>query len=315
MKRHAVIDLGTNTFHLLIAEGGVQTAIHEIYRERRFVRLAEDGIETIGAIPYQRGLETLLHYRQMLDEYGIPVEQVCAFGTAALRTAANGKGFLNEVLERTGIKVQLISGEREAELIYKGVILAVPPTEERMLIMDIGGGSVEFIIAEKQAIYWAQSFPIGVAVLYKNFHQHEPILLQETEQLKAYLEYTLSPLRQALEVSPCRQLAGASGTFDVLAEFIGTNTANHLHTTASREDFFPFYQQILHLDREERHGLPGVPPERADMIVVALILLEVVLQMAGIQQIITSAYAMKEGMLYEMMWEGGNEGMCKCMNA
>lgn len=301
MKRHAVIDLGTNTFHLLIAEGGAGFALHEIYRERRFVKLAEEGIAHIGAAPYQRGLQTLIHYRQVLDEYGIPVEQVQALGTAALRTAGNGQAFLREVLEHTGIKVTLISGEREAELIYKGVALAVPPTKERLLIMDIGGGSVEFIIADENGIHWAQSFPIGVAVLYMQFHQQEPIHEEESRKLKAFLQSVLSPLKQALADFPCRQLAGASGTFDVLADFIGKGATNPLHTIVNVPDFFPFYAKLLRLNKAERHNMPGLPPERADMIVVALILLEVVLHMSGIEQIITSAYAMKEGMLYEMM--------------
>ncbi len=301
MKRHAVIDLGTNTFHLLIAEQGTEFPIHEVHRERRFIKLAEEGIENIGPGPYQRGMETLLHFRKVLDEYAIPVEQVRAFGTAALRTAANGGQFLREVREKTGLQVQLISGGREAELIYKGVVLAVPPTGERMLIMDIGGGSVEFIIADEGGICWAQSFPIGVAVLYHRFHRHEPIREEEIQKLKAFLQSVLSPLKQALADFPCRHLAGASGTFDVLADFIGKGATNPLHTIVNVPDFFPFYAKLLRLNKAERRDMPGLPPERADMIVVALILLEAVLLMANTEQIFTSAYAMKEGMLYEMM--------------
>ncbi|MCO6491958.1 MAG: hypothetical protein J5I98_26310 [Phaeodactylibacter sp.] len=301
MSRYAVIDLGTNTFHLLIAEEGLAGKIKEIFRERRFVKLAEEGIETIGAAPYRRGLETVLHFRQVLSAHDVPVEQVRVFGTAALRTASNGPDFIREVWETTGIEIRVISGDREAELIHKGVILAVPPTEERMLIMDIGGGSVEFILADYNGVLWAQSFPVGVAVLYKTFHRHEPILPEEIGAIHQYLRQHLQPLAEALDRFPARRLVGASGTFDVMQFFLGEEKAHPLNATIPVEKFYPFYGQLVKMDDEERRSLKGMPLDRVDMIVVALILIEVALEMAGIRQITVSAYAMKEGMLFEMM--------------
>ena len=301
MNRYAVIDLGTNTFHLLIAGEGPSGKIKEIFRERRFVKLAEEGIETIGAEPYRRGVETIQLFRRVLAAHDVPIEQVRVFGTAALRTASNGPAFIREIQESTGIEIRLISGEREAELIYKGVILAVPPTEERMLIMDIGGGSVEFIIADSNGVLWAQSFPIGVAVLYKNFHRHEPILPEETAAIHQFLGQQLSPLLEALQQFPTQRLVGASGTFDVLQFFLEEEKAHLLNATIPAEKFLPFYQQLVQMNDGQRRAMKGMPQDRVDMIVVALILIEVVLEMAGIRQITVSAYAMKEGMLYEMM--------------
>lgn len=301
MSRYAVIDLGTNTFHLLIAGEGPSGKIKEIFRERRFVKLAEEGIDTIGEQPYRRGMETLQHFRRILAAHDVPVDQVRVFGTAALRTASNGPAFIREVQESTGIEIRLISGDREAELIYKGVILAVPPTEERMLIMDIGGGSVEFIIADYNGVLWAQSFPVGVAVLYKNFHRHEPIRLEEIEAIHGFLRLQLAPLLDALGRFPTWCLVGASGTFDVMQFFLGEEKAHLLNATIPAEKFFPFYGEIVKMDDRQRRSMQGMPLDRVDMIVVALILIEVVLVMAGIRQITVSAYAMKEGMLYEMM--------------
>ena len=164
MKKYGVIDLGTNTFHLLIIETDDTDAFREIYREQHFVKLAEDGIGTIGAAPYARALKVMQDFEEVLDKQ--QVSGLCAFGTAALRTARNGQAFIEEVKTLTGIEVELITGDREAELIHKGVLQAVPFSSECWLIMDIGGGSVEFIIADKNEMYWAQSFPIGVAVLF-----------------------------------------------------------------------------------------------------------------------------------------------------
>lgn len=301
MNRYAVIDLGTNTFHLLIAEEEPSGKIKEIFRERRFVKLAEEGIGTIGGAPYRRGMEAVQLFRRILAAHDVPVDQVRVFGTAALRTASNGPAFIREVQESTGIEIRLISGDREAELIYKGVIMAVPPTEEHMLIMDIGGGSVEFIIANHTGVLWAQSFPVGVAVLYKNFHRHEPILPEEITATHEFLRQQLSPLAEALVRFPSQRLVGASGTFDVLQFFLSDEKAHLLNATIPAERFFPFYRQLVAMDDIQRRNLKGLPLDRVDMIVVALILIEVVLEMANIHQITVSAYAMKEGMLYEMM--------------
>ncbi len=301
MSRYAAIDLGTNTFHLLIAEEAPSARIREIFRERHFVKLAEEGIEIIGQAPYQRGMETMQHFRRVLAAHDVPVERVRVFGTAALRTAANGQAFIREVLESTGIEIRLITGDREAELIYKGVVMAVPPAEERMLIMDIGGGSVEFIIADMQGVQWARSFPVGVAVLYKHFHRHEPILQDEIEAIRRFLEGHLAPLREALLLFPSYRLVGASGTFDVLQFFLGEQRVHSLNATIPAEKFFPFYRQLVNMTDEQRRLMKGMPSDRVDMIVVALILIEVILGMAGIREITVSAYAMKEGMLYEMI--------------
>ncbi len=300
-KKYAVIDLGTNTFHLLIASAGAQAPIREHYRERQFVQLAEEGIEVIGPAPYQRALKTLEGFRQMLDAHGVPPEQARAFGTAALRTASNGPQLMAEAKDRTGITIQTISGDDEARLIHQGVRLATPDSHGRLLVMDIGGGSVEFIIAEGDQMRWAQSFPIGVAVLYRGFHHTEPIAPSEVQTLEQFLQKALQPLRQQLQDYPTAQLVGASGTFDVLEQFIGQRPERGTSSQIPATAFRPFYKQVLKMTLEDRHGMPHMPSARAAMLSVALILVDVVMEMAGTSQIIVSAYAMKEGMLREMM--------------
>lgn len=303
-KQYAVIDLGTNTFHLLIAQSGQAAPIKAVYRERQFVQLAEDGISTIGAAPYQRALSTLRHFRAVLDQYGVPVEQVKALGTAALRTASNGSELLAAAKSETGISIQTISGDEEARLIHKGVQLAVPDTKERLLIMDIGGGSVEFIIAEQDQVLWAQSFPIGVAVLYRDFHTTEPISIEDSGRLRAFLREHLQPLRTHLAQSPTSYLVGASGTFDVLERYVGQPPETGFSSRIPEPAFGPFYQKITGMTLEERYALPGMPKARAAMLSVALILVDEVLKMANTEEIIVSAFAMKEGMLSELMQRG-----------
>ncbi|HMQ50450.1 MAG TPA: hypothetical protein PKA00_23680 [Saprospiraceae bacterium] len=300
-QSYAIIDLGTNTFHLLIVALDASRQLREISRERRFVKLAEGGIEQIATAPYARGLAVLHEYRNILDEHQVTATHLTALGTAALRTATNGPDFIHDALQQTGITIDLIPGDREALLIYEGVRHAVLPDEEGMLIMDIGGGSVEFILANIQGVRWSQSFPIGVAVLYRRFHQHDPISTDEIHAVRAFLQEALTPLQQALRQYPCHRLVGASGTFDVLEYFLCTGRPGPNWAVVDLERFPSLYQQLVHSTLEERKGMEGLPLDRVDMIVVALILVQVVIEIAGITRMDVSAYAMKEGMLYELM--------------
>ncbi len=299
-RRLGVIDLGTNTFHLLIAELTAGDRIEEIYRERIYVKLAEDGIGHIGPAPFGRGMTALRHFRSVLDDHGVAEPR--AFGTAALRTAGNGTEFVRTAEREAGIVIQLIPGEEEARLITRGVLHAIPPTEGRILIMDIGGGSTEFIIAGPEGVFWKQSFPVGVSVLHRNFHHSDPISEAEIRNLELFLTDQLAPLRERLAEYPTHHLVGAAGTFDVLAELLRDPLApDHPHSHAlDPTGFSPLYFEILSSTLGERLAMPGIPEQRADMIVVAMILLRFVLELAGIDRITVSEYAMKEGILLEM---------------
>ncbi len=298
-KRYAVIDLGTNTFHLLIVEKDPTTVFKELFRKRIFIKLAENGIEKIGDAPFERGIKALKQFKEIIDSY--QVSNVKSFGTAGLRTASNGPDFIQRTFEETGIEVQLIPGEREAHLIYKGVSQAVDLKENTALIMDIGGGSVEFILADNIGVKWAQSFPVGAAVLFNNFHQNDPISSQEVTTLLDYLNQTLNPLKTQLKKYTPAILIGASGTFDVLEALLCPKKLTAVHGIVRVENFQPLYEQLLKTNLQERLDMPGIPDSRAEMIIVALILIQFILDQAPIHTISVSAYAMKEGMLSELI--------------
>lgn len=294
----AVIDLGTNTFHLLIAEVK-DGKITPLYKERIFVYLAEHSIQTIHPQPFQRGIDALLHFSSIIQQYHI--QAIKAFGTAALRTASNAAQFCEQAAQQAGIHIDIIGGLEEARLICLGVRQAVPMTNRPALIMDIGGGSVEFIIASKTDIFWEQSFPIGISVLYNQFKHAEPITPAELQNIQTYLHQQIAPVRQALQQYPSlHTLIGASGTFDVLHSILGTPNKHANYTSFPAETFYPLYHQILQTTLSERLTMKTIPDERARLIVVALILIEVTLQLAPIQQIQVSDFAMKQGILYQM---------------
>jgi len=300
MSRIAVIDLGTNTFHLLIVEANGNGAFREIYRKQVYAKLGIGGVEFIIEESFQRGLDTLQSFRAALEAHH--VKRVQAYGTAALRTASNGGEFVEMAMLQTGIPISLISGDEEARLIYRGVRLAAPLTgAEPVLIMDIGGGSVEFILANETGLLWAQSFPVGVAVLYRSFHRSDPIAPQEIEEVYSFLSAELKPLLDVLKRIPTRRLIGAAGAFDVVEGMTLSEWPDEACAEIPLDRFPEILKRVVDATLAERLATPGLPHPRADMIVVAFLLIDFVLRHAGIERMEVSHYSMKEGMICELM--------------
>jgi len=298
MEHFAVIDLGTNTFHILIVK---KTSTHwdEVYRKRVFVNIAEHGIETLGADCYRRGMETIVEFHEELVK--LEVKQVSVFGTAALRTASNGATFRSEVKNKTGLTIEIIDGRREASLIAKGTKAIVDMAKGNYLIMDIGGGSVEFILVQDVEETYIESFPIGITSLYNKLPHGEPISRDEIAKINEYLDEQLKPLKNKLNDISIEGLIGASGSYEVLEKII---TGNIAERKASRFDITDINKQIDHIikmDLSERLQNPSIPKQRAKLIVVAVILMKHVLNITSFKSMIISPYAIKEGALLEMM--------------
>lgn len=305
--RFGIIDCGTNTFHLLVAEAAEGKQFRVLHKERNYVRLGQEGLHRIGDASFRRGLDCIGAFGQALASHG--VGKARAFGTEALRRASNGTEFAAAAHEATGLPIQIISGAEEARLIHLGVMQAVPPFPGKALIMDIGGGSVEFIICSQDEVFWAQSFPVGVQVLFSSFQKNDPISTGDLAALEAHLEQLLLPLLDVLKHHETPLLLGASGSFEVLEDFLVEKKHHPLFSVISVEDYQLLHRQMVRSTSAERRNMPKLPPERVELIVLAFVLVEFVLRRAGIRQIITSAYSMKEGMLQEMLEEeyGGSQ--------
>ena len=307
--RLAVIDCGTNTFHLLIVNTKDNGSFKILVRENIPVKLGEGGItkKIISEIPFQRGIVALKKFEEIISQKD--VEKVFAYATAALRNAANGNEFLQKAKLQTGIDIRLISGDKEAELIYYGVRQAVKLSFDKVLIMDIGGGSVEFIIANNKEIFWRQSFEIGAAVLLEKFKPSDPITKEQIREIYLYLNNELQPLFHYLqnESQKPEVLIGSSGSFETFAELISHHflapavTDNKTEYDIHWDEFRIIHQQLLHSTTKDRMNTKGMLEMRVDMIVVASVLVTFVLERTGITKIKLSTFALKEGMLFEMM--------------
>lgn len=306
-KRIAVMDLGTNTFHLLIAEGNASD-YKALAHEHDSVKLGEGGINKgiIQQAPYERGVAAMQKFSHKINQYNI--KDVRAIATSALRNASNGRQFIGDVAAKTGINIQIIDGEQEAEYIYRGVKLAGGMSAQNSLIMDIGGGSVEFILGNTNGILWKQSFEIGAARLMDNFHRTDPIPQDSIQALNAYLEENLTPLITIAAIYPVDKLIGSSGAFETFAELIERNTNRHFDLNIKNFDFelndlLALIEKLIASSHEERKNTGGIIPIRVDMIVVASLITRFVIQRLGIDQVCMSTYSLKEGVLAEMMDE------------
>lgn len=297
-NRLAVIDLGTNTFHLLIVDtlGGEFT---EVYRHREFIYLAEEGIATIGEAALSRAYLCLSVFRERLNEYD--VAQVRVTGTAALRTAQNGTAFVAKVQENYGLHIEIIDGKKEAILISKGTALALRDSVSDYLIMDIGGGSVEFIVVDNGEVGFAESYPIGVSVSYQLFDPKDPIQKDEIMDIEKYISHTIDHVKRFLKDKNVKTLVGASGSFEVLQCMLGRGDDLREVSNFDISAFDSWYALIIKSTLDERYKMPNLPPERAKLIVVAAIMMKTVLRECHLDQIAVSPYALKEGLLSEMM--------------
>lgn len=303
----AVIDLGTNTFNLLIAKVEFGGKYKMLYNTKKAVKLGEGGINEgiIRDVPFLRGIAAMKEYKDYLDRER--VEEVFAYATSAIRDARNGKDFCDVVHKETGIEVDIINGYEEAELIYKGVRLALDMGEQKSLIMDIGGGSNEFIIADKDQIYWKLSVDIGVARLMEKFKPSDPMKPAEIDALMEYMDEKLQPLKEEVMHHNIETLIGSSGSFDTFFELIAykfhsPENIDKVNTyDFNLEEFYAIYEELLKSNKAERLEMEGMVEMRADMIVVAAICTMYILKRYGMKNMRLSRYSLKEGVLGEIL--------------
>lgn len=299
----AIIDLGTNTFHLVIAEAKLGK-VCTFYKLQVPVKIGQGGISNgfIAPEAYQRGLTTLIEFKKYIDQF--EVTQIHAFATSAIRNAKNGNQFVKDVYQKSGIIVTTIDGDKEAEFIYAGVLNSFKFPQQNVLVMDIGGGSVEFIIGNGSNILWKQSFEIGASRLIENFHKQDPISDEEITALDNYLSQVLIPLYNAIHTHNPEVLIGSAGSFETLVDVVIKDLAViplSLSLNAfeiRREDFDVFVEIMRTSTHQQRTRLKGMTDFRVEMITVAAMLMQHVVSKAKPQRIIASNYSLKEGVLF-----------------
>lgn len=302
-KRIAAIDLGTNSFHALIVDLYEDGRFDIIDTLKEMVLLAEDGVtDTLSDAAMGRGIDALRRIKTLTDHR--EVEEVVAYATSAIRESKNGGTFIQRVIDELGIKIQAISGRMEAELIGIAVQHGVHMTRKPALIMDIGGGSVEFIIANHSKTYYLTSKKLGVARMRADHwnEKNDPMTAEEIQVLQTVFGQQLQDVAQAFAHHRANMLIGSSGTMQniglMIAEWYGRPpqlTVNELSFTA--KEFFTFYKKVIEYPRHKRAKLKGLEEKRIDLIVPGLILVNYVLKTFSIKTVKISAQALREGII------------------
>jgi exopolyphosphatase/guanosine-5'-triphosphate,3'-diphosphate pyrophosphatase len=293
--RRAVIDLGTNTFNLLIADIG-EGAFTLVHTEKDGVALGMGGINEgyLSDDAFERGINALKKFKIRCDHFGVMA--IRAIGTSALRSAANAKSFISTVKQETGIEVEIVSGLREAELIYKGVKWSYD-FKDPGVIMDIGGGSTEFIFADRNGLNDLISLNIGVSRIYQQFQCQDPLSETDIWNIEQWLEERAEGFFEGKQAD---LLIGASGSFETFYELIHFEAFPEKirSVEVSFDELITSIDQIISSTQAERDRNEWIIPIRKKMAPIAAVKTRWVIDKLGIKRVIISPCSLKEGALF-----------------
>jgi len=297
----AILDLGTNTFNLLVATLKAGKLEIEVNEELPVMLGDEGGLENglISEMAIKRANLVIQNFADHISKYEI--DEIKAFGTSALRDCKNGNEITDKVKELLNIQPEVISGEREAELIWKGVQLAAENNTSVFLMMDIGGGSVEFVIGKGGQIFWKKSYPLGAVRLLKKFSSVNPIAKSTIELIDEFLNNELNELFAEMAKHQIQYFIGSAGSFDSLREVVSTDLkmqtkkySEHV-TVIEKPAFILCHQLILRSGNTDLRKFSGIPEYRIRTIPYAMILMKKIMERGNFTKILVSEYALKEG--------------------
>lgn len=299
--RAAVIDLGTNTFHLIIADLSA-TDVNIIYKTNVPVRLGQGRINDNIIIPeaFERGINTLKDFKQQIENH--QVQEVRAIATSAVRSAANGQDFVQAAKTAAGIDITVVNGDQEADYIFKGV-KATGVINGRSLIMDIGGGSTEFIICDENELLWKKSYNIGAARLMQAYFNSDPISKPDQSAILNHLQTTLPDLVEACQTYQPKHLIGSAGAFETFTTMLlkGLDVKSVKSAPIDLKAYQALSNKLIASTHAQRQAMPDLIQLRVDMIVIAAILTDYVIAVCNIEQISMSTYDLKMGVLYSLL--------------
>ncbi len=313
VKRIAAIDLGTNSFHALIVEIFSDGSFYTVDKLKEMVLLAEKGLgDRLSGQAMDRGIEALKKIKVLADNQ--QAETILAYATSAIREAENGGDFIQRAIDEVGVKINAIPGRIEAELIGLAVQHGIQMPDKPAVIMDIGGGSVEFILADQERFYHLTSKKLGVARMTANYIDHDPISSEEIDKLTNHFKSQLTDVAEAFAMHRSSMLIGSSGTMENIGLMIAHRnnktpnlTINELEFTA--KEFFEFYDDVIGMNEKERTKLKGLDEKRVKLLPAGLVLVHYILKNFGIKRVKISSQALREGIVLRYIKKEMSEGI------
>ena len=308
--RVATIDIGTNSTHLLIAriERKLNTFSIEL-AEKSTTRLGERDPQTgeLTSLAMNRAFSTLKRFKDLSESY--KVESLIIAATSAVREAPNGKTFIAEIKKEIGLDVELISGAEEARLIYLGVLSGMQFGNKPHLVLDIGGGSTELILADSSEARALTSTKIGAVRLQREFIKKEPISSQNELFLRSFIrgsmESAIDKVSKRIEVGEIPVLVATSGTAMAIGSLI-SNKENHMQTKLqgykiSKNNLDLIVSHLIKMTPSERSQLSSLSERRSEIIVPGALILQTIMSMVDANEIILSERALREGLVVDWM--------------
>jgi exopolyphosphatase / guanosine-5'-triphosphate,3'-diphosphate pyrophosphatase len=302
--RIAALDLGSNSFHLLIADVHPDGSFTALAREKEMLRLG-DHVSREGRIPPDAAdlaVATVRRMKMLAD--AAEASEVVACATSAIRCAANGDELVDRIERDTGVEVDVINGLTEAGLIFGAIRASVVLEPAPALCLDLGGGSVEVMVGAASGLRWACSENLGVARLTNDFVHSDPISKSDRRELRDHLRDTLRPIAAQVSRFEPKLVVGSSGTLEDLARMVAARRDGRLPVSLNqlaftRDDFFALHDDILSSKPAERRKMDGLEPRRVDLIVAGSTFLATAMEMFDFEEMTISEWSLREGILLD----------------
>jgi exopolyphosphatase/guanosine-5'-triphosphate,3'-diphosphate pyrophosphatase len=300
MKRIGIIDIGSNTIRLIIVDLHDDGSFKLANELKETVRLGKGLNKTNRLKPetMEKAIQTIGVFNDFCSIY--KVDKIIAVATAAVRNSENGREFINTLMQKTGIEISVISGEKEAWLDYLSVINTM--NIKNALLIDIGGGSMEILAVKDRQIKNYISLPYGVVTLTEAFLLDDPPKIEEIKKLEEFLLKHLNNLNW-IKDEDIDTLVGIGGTVRTIAKIDRRKKLYPINLIHNYEMYSNDIDNILELLRnktiKERKKIPGLSSERSDIILAGLIAVKEILKHTGIKKIKISGNGIREGILYK----------------
>ena len=300
----ASIDIGSNTLRLLVGMIEGQKIVRmrcEMVITRLAAGIGETGL--LNPDNMEKSVSVLKAFSDIISVYGI--SHIRAVGTSALREAKNSEEFIKTVFSETGIEIEVISGEKEADLTAKGVLFDLPKNSSS-LIIDIGGGSAEWIFCQNSFPVEMGTIPTGVVKLFDNCIKSDPPSKSDIASLKKELDTVLSGLKTKIGhlINSRAVFIGTAGTITTLASIdIGLESYDHekIHRhNISLEKLYDISGRLISIPLSERKKMIGLEPERADLIIPGILFTINIMELFGFTNILVSDDGLLEGSLIKL---------------
>ncbi len=301
LKRVASIDIGTNTILLLIAEmeGG---KIKPLFERETISRLGE-GVQKNGVLlqaAMDRGVQTLARYLKQCRK--MEVQKIFAAGTSALREAKNSGDFLKMVEEKLKFPIEVISGEEEAQLSYLAVAKDLKEVKKPILVVDVGGGSTEFILGKGDRITQWVSLPLGSVRFTEQFLLSDPVQEGEWEKMVREIQKLLMDIPHSKEPLSMVAVGGTATTLVSVEQGLKKFIFKKIHHFSLNKEALS-NQLLLYRSKtnNERRKIPGLPPARADVVLAGGTILYMAMEDLQCPSILISCHGMRYGLLYKRL--------------